>query len=122
MQRCRITATVAGSAGTTSGSTRRLHGSSISASLNRVDEDFTGNAFRERQQKLPLCVDCDAIRCTAVAGAVIRQLPVDCPIGIFDDGGTTRMVYHYYDAEVAGEIKFDVKTISWSQDGWPSLK
>ena len=41
---------------------------------------------------------------------------------VFEDRGTFRMIYHYYDAEVSGEVKFALATLVWGQDGWPSLR
>lgn len=41
---------------------------------------------------------------------------------VYNDGGTFRMVHHYYDADVSGEIKFDIRTLSWTGDGWPRLQ
>ncbi len=39
-----------------------------------------------------------------------------------NDHGTFRMIYHYYDGDVFGEIKFLIQTLSWTSDGWPSLR
>lgn len=41
---------------------------------------------------------------------------------VFDDGGAYRMVYHYYDRDVSGEVKFQIATLRWTSDGWPSLR
>jgi hypothetical protein len=41
---------------------------------------------------------------------------------VFQDGKTSRIIYHYYDADVRGEIKFALGTLEWGQDGWPKLR
>lgn len=41
---------------------------------------------------------------------------------VFEDQSVFRMIYHYYDAEVSGEIKFALGTLEWGQDGWPKLR
>jgi arabinan endo-1,5-alpha-L-arabinosidase len=41
---------------------------------------------------------------------------------VFEDQGVFRMIYHYYDSDVSGEIKFALGTLEWGQDGWPSLR
>jgi arabinan endo-1,5-alpha-L-arabinosidase len=41
---------------------------------------------------------------------------------VHNDDGTFRMIYHYYDGAVFGEIKFLIQTLSWTSDGWPSLR
>ena len=51
------------------------------------------------QQKLPLCNLRDSVRCTAVAGAIIRQLAPAYPIGIFDDGGAIEYPITWYGVE-----------------------
>ena len=40
---------------------------------------------------------------------------------VFLDGKMSRIIYHYYDAEVRGEVKFALGTLEWNETGWPSL-
>ncbi len=40
---------------------------------------------------------------------------------VFDDNGTIRMVYHYYDADAFGATKFQVETLTFGKDGWLGL-
>lgn len=41
---------------------------------------------------------------------------------VFSDNGAFRMVYHYYDANVLGEIKFQIATLTWTSNGWPRVQ
>lgn len=38
---------------------------------------------------------------------------------VFVDGGTDYLVYHAYDAQAAGQVRFRIEPLSWSADGWP---
>jgi arabinan endo-1,5-alpha-L-arabinosidase len=41
---------------------------------------------------------------------------------VFNDNGTIRMVYHYYDADAFGAVKFQVETLTFGKDDWLGLK
>ena len=41
---------------------------------------------------------------------------------VWNDRGTFRMVYHYYDGDVFGEIKFLIQTLKWTANGWPRVQ
>jgi arabinan endo-1,5-alpha-L-arabinosidase len=40
-------------------------------------------------------------------------------IGIINDGGVDWFSYHYYDGTANGAAKLNVRTMSWTSDGWP---
>lgn len=39
----------------------------------------------------------------------------------YDDQGTVRLIYHYYDGDDLGQAKLAVRTLAWA-NGWPEVK
>lgn len=40
---------------------------------------------------------------------------------LYQDGGRTLLIHHYYDASANGAIKIFVRMVCWGSNGWPTL-
>ncbi len=40
---------------------------------------------------------------------------------VFNDNGIVRMVYHYYDGDAFGAVKFQIESLKFGKDGWLGL-
>ena len=40
---------------------------------------------------------------------------------LYQDGGCTLLIHHYYDASANGAVKIFIRTVNWGSNGWPTL-
>jgi len=40
---------------------------------------------------------------------------------LYQDGGRTLLIHHYYDASANGAVKIYIRMVNWGSNGWPTL-